>query len=105
MKSWNASILPMVAPHVARPPGGGGPGSTGFDIRRTCLPDNRAATMPICLIDAITKPPILRRCRPARRRLSCAVIRVTHDRTEGRHTAHEQRAEARITYRFHPRFG
>jgi len=24
---------------------------------------------------------------------------------EGRHTAHEQQAEARITYRFHPRFG
>src|SRR6516225_3422950 len=25
--------------------------------------------------------------------------------SEWRHTAHEQRAEARITYRFHPRFG
>src|ERR1700682_6038676 len=25
--------------------------------------------------------------------------------SEGRHTAHEQQAEARITYRFHPRFG
>src|SRR6516164_9159998 len=25
--------------------------------------------------------------------------------SEGRHTAHEQPAEARITYRFHPRFG
>src|SRR6266849_9939978 len=24
--------------------------------------------------------------------------------SEGRHTAHEQQAEARITYRFHPRF-
>src|SRR6476646_1461450 len=25
--------------------------------------------------------------------------------SEGRHTAREQQAEARITYRFHPRFG
>src|SRR4030088_3834628 len=25
--------------------------------------------------------------------------------SEGRHTAHEQQAESRITYRFHPRFG
>src|SRR5260370_28918013 len=30
---------------------------------------------------------------------------MNRDCSEGRHTAHEQQAEARITYRFHPRFG
>jgi hypothetical protein len=36
---------------------------------------------------------------------ACSHHPIYQSRSERRHTAHEQQAEARITYRFHPRFG
>src|SRR6202047_4456718 len=83
---------------------------TDFMDALTYPPDNMPGWCIAGLIASVRKhsPMVPIRCS-ARRSLKSiarlATVVLSSSYSEGRHTAREQQAEARITYRFHPRFG